>query len=75
MGSLVDFTAIWQVCLIALIGGVGIVTLFSVGIVGLNAHNVRRTRSAAVLGMAVACVCFLLSLGAVVLGVWVMLDK
>jgi hypothetical protein len=75
MGSLVDVTALWQVCVIAVVGGVGIVGLFSLGIVGMNVFTVRRTGSAAVLGLAAACVCFLLSLAAVVLGVWVMLDK
>lgn len=67
MNDYVDLDALWRVMAAALIGGVGIAALFSIGLVGISSGRV----SARIAGGA----CFVLVIAGVLLGVYVMLDK
>ena len=72
MKDYVDVEALGQVLLVSLLGGVGLVAAFSLGLVGISAANDRRVapglgRPAA---LALAGTCFAVVLLGVGLGLW-----
>jgi len=77
MSSLINVAALLKVVGIALVAGVGVVLLFSLGVIGLNAASAEEGASVSdrvggkVGGFAALAVCLAL----VVLGVVVMLNK
>lgn len=82
MDKYVDFAALGQALLASIIGGAGIVAIFSVGLVALSeregamatgGHSGGRTGNPA--WLVVAVLCFALVIAGVALGVYVLLDK
>jgi hypothetical protein len=72
MSSWVDWDAMWRVLVLGVAFGVGVVGLFSLAIVGLDAEEtgVGRLR-----GRALAVICLAVCVAAIATGIWVMLDK
>ncbi|MEV7005884.1 hypothetical protein [Streptosporangium sp. NPDC051022] len=76
MNAYLDLDALWRVLVAALLGGAGLVAIFSVGLVGLSsALSSSEDRSGRPLGWAVAVISFLVVAAGVVLGISVMLNK
>ncbi|RCG32311.1 hypothetical protein DQ384_07380 [Sphaerisporangium album] len=67
MSEYVDLDALWKVLVAALLGGAGLVAVYSLALVGLS--NGRAA------GRVVAGLCFLLVAVGIVLGLYVMLAK
>lgn len=75
MSDILDLSALGQVLLIALVGAVGVVVFFSLGLLGAVSYSHRReSGSPAILSLAAAALCFLICAAAVVLGIWTMLS-
>lgn len=76
MNDYLDLDALWKVLAAAVIGGAGLVAIFSVGLVGLaSARSSSGGGTGRPLGWVVAAVSFLTVAAGVVLGISVMLDK
>ena len=78
LGEIVDPTAVWQTIVAALVSGIGVTMVFSIGVFAV-ARSIElrldgRTMAAAGAG-AVAVIAMLASLAAVVIGVIVMTSK
>jgi hypothetical protein len=78
LAEIVDPTAVWQTVVAALVTGIGVTTVFSIGVFAI-ARSIElrldgRTVAAAGFG-AVAVIAVLVSLAAVVVGVIVMTNK
>ncbi|GLW09482.1 hypothetical protein Misp01_46110 [Microtetraspora sp. NBRC 13810] len=65
-----DYDALWKVLLSALVGGAGLVSVFSLALVGLSIRTSHR-----VLGWTVAGTCLSAVVLVVALGLYVMLAK
>jgi hypothetical protein len=78
LAEIVDPTAVWQTIVAALVAGIGVTTVFSIGVFAIGRsieHRLDgRTTAAAGFG-AVAVVAVLASLAAVVVGIIVMTTK
>ncbi|MEV8631140.1 hypothetical protein AB0395_05730 [Streptosporangium sp. NPDC051023] len=75
MNAYLDFDALWRVLVAALLGGAGLVAIFSVGLVGLASTQSSDDGAGRPLGWVVAVVSFLVVAAGVVLGISVMLNK
>jgi hypothetical protein len=64
----VDLASLGRVLGISLLSGVGLVSLYALGLVGLSAAGAGGGRRQA--GRALAVACFLAVAGAVALGLW-----
>ena len=73
--SLIDWNALWKICVAALIGGAGVVIVF--GFLLLAVERARATRHAGerITDYAIAGVCAVFVVGAVVVGVYAMAHK
>lgn len=81
LGSpIVDWSAIWKICLAVLIAGAGVVIVYGFGLLGLKLANQpasdggTRTTSR-VTGFALSIVCGVLVIGVVVIGIYAMTQK
>lgn len=74
---IIDWNAMWKICLVALVAGAGVVVAFGFLLLGLKLAN--RSGSAGggsrVGGYALSAVCGVLCLGVVVVGVYAMTKK
>jgi len=80
MSKYLDLDALWRVALLSLGFGAGVVVVYALGVSslarGATAAVGRATGSSQrVAGYALAALCLAVCLGAVALGIWVMLDK
>ena len=80
MSKYVDVDALWRVALLSLGFGAGVVALYALGVSsfarGATAAVGRASgTSQRIAGYTLAALCLLVCLGAVALGIWVMLDK
>ncbi|NHC14842.1 hypothetical protein [Motilibacter deserti] len=79
MDEWIDLAALGRVLLASLVGGAGLVAVFSLGLVGLSEHEGRMRsgthagRGGSPLGLAVASGCFLCVAAGVAVGLWAML--
>jgi hypothetical protein len=77
--SYVDWSAMWQILVIGLLAGAGLVAVYSFGLVFVAAAGGLRSTSAPsarrVLSLVAAAVCFLAVVGGVAYGISVMLTK
>ena len=74
MSDVIDFTALWQVVVISLVAGVGIVAVFSMGL-AIATPDPGLAPSASLVRRGAAGLCFAVCAAAVALAVWVMLAK
>jgi hypothetical protein len=78
---IVDWTAIWKIIVVALIGGCGIVVVYGFLLLGLKYSGVggdssaTETSNSRVVGYAVAGICAILVVGVIVLGIYAMTQK
>ncbi len=77
--SYVDWSAMWQILVAGLLGGAGLVAVYSFGLVFVNAAGGLRTgqpmRGRRLLELTAAAVCFLVVIGGIAYGISVMLTK
>jgi NADH:ubiquinone oxidoreductase subunit K len=72
---LVDFGALLRILVLALAVGAGVVSAFSIGLVGVSEYTTHRTETRGYAGIALAVVCFAICVAAVGLGLFVMLAR
>jgi hypothetical protein len=73
MSQYIDVDALWRVTLLSLGFGAGVVALYALGVVAFARGATTAANRAGAL--AAGALCLLVCLGAVALGIWVMLDK
>ena len=76
---IIDWTAIWKIVLVALIGGGGVVIVYGFLLLGLKYAGVGddapHQERARVTGYALAGICGLLVIGVIVIGIYAMTQK
>ena len=75
---IIDASALWKIILVALAGGVGIVVVYGFLLLGVKfaaATDATHTQRAKITGYALATLCGLIVLGAIVLGIYAMTQK
>ncbi|MEO3814831.1 hypothetical protein ABGB17_38035 [Sphaerisporangium sp. B11E5] len=76
MSDFVDVDSLWKVLAVGLIGGAGLVAVFAFGLVGLSAYADRPPGARPkVLGLVLACACFLVVAGGAAAGLVALLAK
>jgi hypothetical protein len=73
--SLIDWSALWKICVAALIGGAGVVMLFGFLLLGLKQVNTGATSARRLTGYAVSIFCGVAVLAAAVVGIYAMAKK
>jgi hypothetical protein len=77
--SYVDWSALWQIFVAGLLGGAGLVAVYSFGLVFVNSAGGLRTgqpmRARRLLELVAAAICFLIVIGGIAYGISVMLTK
>ena len=77
---IVDWSAIWKICLVTLAAGAGTVVIFGFLLLGLKFANASATdgtqgSGSRVGGLTVAFVCGVVCLGIIVIGIYAMTQK
>lgn len=72
---LVDLGALLRILVLALALGAGVVSAFSLGLVGVSEYTTHRTKARGYVGIALAMVCFAIGVAAIGLGLFVMLAR
>ena len=78
---IIDWTAIWKIVLVALIGGCGVVVVYGFLLLGVKYAGLgddtgaTHSESSKVIGYAIAGVCAILVVGVIVLGIYAMTQK
>jgi hypothetical protein len=80
MSKYVDVDALWRVALLSLGFGAGLVAVYALGVSSFARGTTAAVRGATgsaqrVAGYVLAALCLAVCLGAVALGIWVMLNK
>lgn len=77
MHEYIDLAALGRVLLASLVGGVGLVSVFGLGLVGLSAHRGQVQEGSHAGGpaggpgwLALSGLCFLVVVGGIALGLW-----
>jgi hypothetical protein len=78
--ALVNWSAIWKIVLVALIGGAGIVIVYGFLLLGLkyataDGSGGTHSEGSRVLAYALVAICAILVVGAIVLGIYAMTQK
>jgi hypothetical protein len=77
--SYVDWSALWQILVAGLLGGAGLVAVYSFGLVFVNSAGGLRSgqpmRGRRLLELIAAAGCFLVVIGGIAYGISVMLTK
>jgi hypothetical protein len=77
--SYVDWSSLWQILVAGLLGGAGLVAVYSFGLVFVNSAGGLRTgqpmRGRRLLELIAAAICFLIVIGGIAYGISVMLTK
>lgn len=79
-GEIINWSALWKIVLVALIGGCGVVVVYGFLLLGLKytaagGSGETHSETAKVLGYALAAICAILVVGVVVLGIYAMTQK
>jgi hypothetical protein len=78
---IIDWTAIWKIVVVALIGGCGVVVVYGFLLLGVKYAGLgddagkTHTETSKVIGYAIAGVCAILVVGVIVLGIYAMTQK
>ncbi|MBV9803862.1 MAG: hypothetical protein JO130_11745 [Solirubrobacterales bacterium] len=72
---IVDWSAMWKICVVALTAGAGVVVAFGFLLLGLQLANGARAGGFRLGGYALSAVCGVLCLGVIVVGVYAMTKK
>lgn len=79
--ALVNWSAIWKIVIVALIGGAGIVIVYGFLLLGLKyatadgSGGTTHSEGSRVLAYALVAICAILVVGAIVLGIYAMTQK
>jgi hypothetical protein len=77
--SYVDWSALWQILVAGLLGGAGLVAVYSFGLVFVNSAGGLRSgspvRGRRLVRLIAAAICFLIVIGGIAYGISVMLTK
>ncbi len=77
---IIDWSAIWKIVVVALIGGCGIVVVYGFLLLGLKYAGVGASGdteegASGIVGYAIAGVCAIIVVGVIVLGIYAMTQK
>jgi hypothetical protein len=72
---IVDWSAMWKICLVALAAGAGVVVAFGFLLLGLKLANGARTGGSRLGGYTLSALCGVLCLGVIAVGVYAMTKK
>jgi NADH:ubiquinone oxidoreductase subunit 6 (subunit J) len=75
VSEFIDAPALAAVAVIAFCGGVGVVGLFSLGLISAARHPARSGGSGVVASQVLAAACMLACAGVIGVGIWALLDK
>jgi len=71
----INWSALWKICAAALVGGAGVVVVFGFLLVGVKIANNAKSGGREWAGYALACVCGLICVAAIVIGIYAMAEK
>lgn len=71
----INSSALWKICLAALVGGAGVVVVFGFLLVGVKIANNAKSGGREWAGYALAGVCGLICVAAIVIGIYAMAKK
>jgi hypothetical protein len=71
----VNWSAVGKICLVAVIGSVGIVLVFGILLYGVKLANAATSSGARVASYALSSVCGLICVGAFAIGIYAMAEK
>jgi NADH:ubiquinone oxidoreductase subunit 6 (subunit J) len=71
----INWSALWKICAAALVGGAGVVVVFGFLLVGVKIANNAKSGGREWAGYALAGVCGLICLAAIVIGIYAMAKK
>lgn len=71
----INWSALWKICLAALVGGAGVVVVFGFLLVGVKIANNAKSGGREWAGYALAGVCGLICVAAIVIGIYAMAKK
>jgi hypothetical protein len=75
LAAVIDWAALLRTAVIGLVVGAGVVSVYSVGLVGVDRYTTLRTGLPRAAGLALAVACFGVCVGAVVVGILLMVQK
>lgn len=75
LSSLIEWGALLRTAAIGLVAGAGVVTVYSVGLVGVGRFTTLQPGLPRVAALALALGCFAVCLGAVAVGILLMVQK
>jgi hypothetical protein len=78
--EIVNWSAIWKIVVVALVGGAGIVVVYGFLLLGLkfattDGSGGTHSEGSKVVGYALAAICAILVVGVIVLGIYAMTQK
>jgi nitrate reductase gamma subunit len=73
--SLINWSALWKICLAALIGGAGVVIVFGFLLLAVDRATSSKSEGVRITSYAMAGVCALFVVGAAVAGIYAMAHK
>jgi NADH:ubiquinone oxidoreductase subunit 6 (subunit J) len=73
--ELINWSALWKICIAALIGGAGVVTAFGLMLLGIKQFSNSRSSGARTASVIVSGICAVFIAGAVVAGIYAMAKK
>ncbi len=78
--AIVDWSAIWKICLVALFAGAGVVVVFGFLLLGVKFANAPQTdgsqsAAARITGYGLSVVCGAVCIGVVAIGIYAMTQK
>jgi len=71
----INWSALWKICAAALVGGAGVVVVFGFLLVGVKIANNAKSGGREWAGYALAGVCGLICVAAIVIGIYAMAKK
>ncbi len=71
----INWSALWKICFAALVGGAGVVVVFGFLLVGVKIANNAKSGGREWAGYALAGVCGLICVAAIVVGIYAMAKK
>jgi NADH:ubiquinone oxidoreductase subunit 6 (subunit J) len=71
----INWSALWKICAAALVGGAGVIVVFGFLLVGVKIANNAKSGGREWAGYALAGVCGLICVAAIVIGIYAMAKK
>jgi len=71
----VNWSALWKICVAAMVGGAGVATAFGLLLLGLKQFNTSKSSGTRTAGVVLSGLCAVFVAAAVVLGIYAMTQK